>query len=79
MFVHRGLSTERLKRLLVLFFLAGAAVAQAPSFYKPFAVLPDLTAGILLPHSDAIFHVTRQAPKNDAEWNAAQAEATERG
>ena len=47
MVVHRGLYTERLMRLLVLFLLVGAAVAQAPSFYNPFAVLPDLTAAIL--------------------------------
>jgi hypothetical protein len=67
MFVHRGLYTERLMRLLVLFLLAGAAVAQAP-FYKPFAILPDLTAGILLAHSDAIFNVPQHAPKNDEEW-----------
>src|SRR5712671_1212671 len=75
MFVHRGWYTERLMRLLVLFLLAGAAVAQAPSFYKPFAVLPDLTAGILFPHSDAIFNVTRHAPKNDEEWTAVQTSA----
>lgn len=62
-------------RLLVLFLLAGAAVAQAPSSYKPFAVLPGLTAGILLPHSDAILHVTRHAPKNDEEWTAVQPSA----
>jgi len=54
MVVHRGLYTERLMRLLVLFLIVGADVAQAPSFYKPFTVLPDLTAGILLPHSDEI-------------------------
>jgi len=62
-------------RFLVLFLLAGAAVAQAPSSNKPFTVLADLMAGILLPNSDAVFNVTRHAFKNDAEWTAAQVSA----
>jgi len=57
--------TRRLMRLLVLFVLAGAAVALTPSSYKPFAVLADLMAGILLPNSDvqAVMETAKGAQK----------------
>jgi len=61
-------------RLLILFFFAGVAIAQAPS-YKPFGVLADVMAGILLPNSETIFNVTRIAPKNDMEWTNVQTSA----
>jgi hypothetical protein len=62
-------------RLLIFLFFAGAAVAQAPSSYKPFGTLADLMAGILLPNSETIFNVTRQAPKTDKEWTNVQTSA----
>ena len=62
-------------RHLVVLFFAGAAVAQAPSSYKPFGVLADLMAGILLPNSETIFNVTRHAPKSDMEWTNVQTSA----
>jgi hypothetical protein len=62
-------------RLLAILFFTGAAVAQAPSSYKPFGVLADLMAGILLPNSETIFNVTRQAPKSDKEWTNVQTSA----
>jgi hypothetical protein len=62
-------------RILLLLFLAGAAVAQAPSAYKPYASLADIMAGISLPKSNAVFDVTKRAPKNDMEWIAVQTDA----
>ncbi len=62
-------------RVLLLLFLAGAAVAQAPSSYKPYASLADIMAGILLPKSNSVFDVTKRAPKNDTEWIAVQTDA----
>ena len=62
-------------RLLVFLFFAGAAVAPVPSNYKPYGALADLMAGILLPNSETIFKVTRQAPKSDKEWTNVQTSA----
>jgi hypothetical protein len=62
-------------RILLLLFLAGAAVAQAPSSYKPYASLADIMAGISLPKSNGVFDVTKRAPKNDTEWIAVQTDA----
>jgi cytochrome c556 len=61
-------------RILLLLFFAGAAIAQAPAF-KPYASLADIMAGILFPNSNAIFDVTKTAPKNDMEWTAIQTSA----
>jgi len=58
-------------RILLVISLAGAAVAQAPSSYKPYASLAD----ILFPKSNAVFDVTKHAPKNDLEWTAVQTDA----
>jgi cytochrome c556 len=56
-------------RLLIVLFLAGAAIAQAPAFRpKPIGNLKQVMRGILLPNSDAIFGVAQTAPKNDKEW-----------
>jgi len=61
-------------RLFVVLFFAGVLVAQAPT-YKPFGVLADVMAGILLPNSETIFNVTKRAPKNDMEWTSVQTSA----
>jgi hypothetical protein len=65
-------------RVLVLLFLAGAAVAQAPTPNaappgfrgKPVGTLKQVMRGILLPNSDAIFNVSQTPPKNDEQWAA---------
>ena len=62
-------------RILLLLFLAGAAIAQAPSSYKPYASLADIMAGISLPKSNSVFDVTKRAPQNDTEWIAVQTDA----
>ena len=62
-------------RILLLLLLAGTAVAQAPSSYRPYASLADIMAGVLLPKSNAVFDVTKRAPKDDVEWTAVQTDA----
>ncbi len=62
-------------RTLALFFLAGAAVAQAPSPYQPVGNMSQLMVDIIYPTSDAIFYVERDAPKNDREWNTLRGQA----
>jgi hypothetical protein len=62
-------------RVLLLLFLAAAAVAQAPSSYKPYSSLADIMAGISLPKSNSVFDVTKHAPKDDMEWIAVQTDA----
>jgi hypothetical protein len=60
---------------LQLLCLAIPCFAQAPSSYPPFASLADIMAGILLPKSNAVFGVTKQAPKNDSDWTSVQTDA----
>jgi hypothetical protein len=61
-----------LQALCVLaLFLAGAAMAQAPTF-QPVATVLQIMQGIVVPNSDAIFKVATAAPKTDAEWAAVQ-------
>jgi hypothetical protein len=56
-------------RTLILFFVAGLAVAQAPSSFKPIGNVSQLMIDIIYPTSDAIFYVERTPPSNDREWN----------
>jgi hypothetical protein len=62
-------------RILLVVFFAGAAMAQAPSAYKPYASLADIMGGILFPFSNTVFDVSKHAPKNDMEWTAVQTSA----
>jgi hypothetical protein len=62
-------------RILLLLLLAGTAVAPAPSSYRPYASLADIMAGVLLPKSNAVFDVTKRAPKDDVEWTVVQTDA----
>jgi hypothetical protein len=56
----------------VLFlFLAGAAMAQAPTF-QPVGTVRQIMLGIVMPASDVIFAVPGQAPKDDKEWATVQ-------
>ena len=60
-------------RMLLVFFLAGVAIAQAPAYKpKPIGTLKQVMRGILLPNSDAIFAVAQKAPKDDKEWAATE-------
>jgi cytochrome c556 len=58
-------------RTLVLFVLAGAAVAQAPSFTpKAYGNLKQVMRAVALPNSDIIFAIQQKPPKTDMEWQA---------
>jgi cytochrome c553 len=58
--------------ILVLFFsLAGAVMAQAPTF-EPVGSIHQLMLGIIVPASNAIFRVPNESPKDDKEWAAVQ-------
>ncbi|MGD0437728.1 MAG: hypothetical protein ABSB86_14800 [Bryobacteraceae bacterium] len=54
-------------RKLALIFIAGAAIAQAPSF-KPVGSMSQLMVNIIYPTSDALFYIERNPPKTDADW-----------
>jgi hypothetical protein len=59
-------------RTLVLLFLAGAAIAQAPPSYtlKPYGNLKQVMRSVALPNSDAIFAIQSKPPKTDMEWQS---------
>jgi cytochrome c556 len=58
-------------RTLALFLLAGAALAQAPSFApKPYGNLKQVMRAVALPNSDIIFAIQQKPPKTDMEWQA---------
>jgi len=58
-------------RPLLLLMLAGAAIAQAPSFTpKPYGNLKQVMRSVALPNSDIIFAIQQKPPKTDMEWQA---------
>jgi cytochrome c556 len=60
-------------RTFVLFLLAAAAVAQAPSpsyTPKPYGNLKQVMRSVALPNSDVVFAIQSKPPKNDMEWQA---------
>jgi hypothetical protein len=59
---------------LLLLAMAGAAVAQAPSF-QPVGSMGELMIRIIYPSSDALFYIERDPPKTDLQWNAIRAQA----
>jgi len=59
---------------LLLFVMAGAAVARAPSF-QPVGSMGELMIRIIYPTSDALFYIERDPPKTDVQWNAIRAQA----
>jgi hypothetical protein len=52
---------------LALIFIAGAAIAQAPSF-QPVGSMSQLMVNIIYPTSDALFYIERTPPKTDVDW-----------
>jgi hypothetical protein len=61
-----------LQALCVLtLFLAGAAMAQAPTF-QPVATVLQIMQGIVAPNADVIFKVATAPPKDDKGWAAVQ-------
>jgi hypothetical protein len=61
-------------RVFILLLLAGAVMAQAPTF-QPVGTVSQVMISITYPSSDAIFYVERNPPKTDKEWNDLQAQA----
>ena len=61
-------------RALILFVLAGAMVAQAPTF-QPVGTVSQVMISITYPSSDAIFYVERNPPKTEKDWNDLQTQA----
>lgn len=61
-------------RTIALFLLAGAVMAQAPTF-QPVGSVSQVMISITYPTSDAIFYVERNPPKTEKEWNDLQAQA----
>src|SRR5580692_7698542 len=58
-------------RTLALFLLAGAALAQAPSYTpKPYGNLKQVMRSVALPNSVTILAIQEKPPKNDMEWQA---------
>ena len=55
-------------RAIGLILLAGAALAQAPS-YQNVGTMSQLMVNIIYPTSDALFYIERANPKTDADWN----------
>jgi cytochrome c556 len=56
-------------RLFVLFLLAGAASAQAPSYNpKPYGNLKQVMRSVALPNSDIILGLQKNPPKSEADW-----------
>lgn len=58
----------------LLFAMAGAVVAQAPSF-QPVGSMSELMIRIIYPASDALFYIERDPPKTDVQWNAIRTQA----
>jgi len=61
-------------RTIILFFLAGFLLAQAPGF-QPVGSVSQVMISITYPTSDAIFYVERNSPKTEKDWNDLQAQA----
>jgi cytochrome c553 len=61
-------------RTLGLLLLAGAALAQAPSF-QPVASVSQIMLAITYPYSDNLLYIERNPPKTDHEWEVLQYQA----
>ncbi len=60
-------------RGLVVLWLAGVAIAQAPSHQAPPSWdLKQVMRGTLLPNANIIFSVQLKAPKNETDWRAVE-------
>jgi hypothetical protein len=65
----RRTASVKTMRLLFLFLLAGAAIAQAPQFTpKPYGNLRQVMRGLALPNSNILLGLQQNPPKDDADW-----------
>jgi hypothetical protein len=70
----RQISKGDLMRAIVWILLAGAAMAQAPTF-QPVGNMSQLMINIIYPTSDSIFYVERNPPKSEVDWISLQNQA----
>ena len=70
----RGVLDFVAMRTLGWILLAGAAMAQAPS-YQPVGTMSQLMVHIIYPASDALFYIERSPPQTEAEWNVIRMQA----
>ena len=61
-------------RVIGLLFLAGAALAQAPTF-QPVATVAQIMLAVTYPNSDALFYIERNPPKTANEWKSLENQA----
>lgn len=61
-------------RTLGLLLLAGAAMAQAPTF-QPVASVSQIMLAVTYPYSDALLYIERKPPTTDNEWSALEKQA----
>ena len=61
-------------RILGLLLLAGAAMAQAPTF-QPVATVSQIMIAVTYPYSDNLLYIERNPPKNDNEWSTLEKQA----
>src|SRR5262249_24277421 len=63
-------------RLIGLFLLAWAAIAQAPApVFQPVATVSQIMLAITYPYSDDLLYIERTPPHNDREWAALESRA----
>ena len=56
-------------RFILASLLAGAAIAQAPSFTpRPYGNLKQLMRSVLLPNSNVLLGLQENPPKNEQDW-----------
>ena len=58
--------------MAVLLFLANRATAQQTSGSKPAASVLELMKSVVIPASDTVFGVGKEAPRTDKDWAAVQ-------
>jgi hypothetical protein len=68
-----ALKTSSLRCLFAAVMLPTIALAAPPTATR--APLKDVMVKIVEPASNAVFYISRQAPKNDDEWKALQGQA----
>ncbi len=56
---------------VVIFLMASAAMAQAPTF-QPVGTTLQIMRAMVIPSSDVIFNIPGQTPKDDKEWAGVQ-------
>jgi cytochrome c556 len=61
-------------RWIIVILLAGAALAQAPT-YQPVGNMKQLMIDIIYPTSDALFYIERTPPKTEVDWNGIRNQA----